>query len=242
MAAPLIGTSGWVYPHWRGVFYPRDLPQSKWLEFYVRRFRTVEVNNSFYRLPSTDAFRTWRQRTPENFVFTIKASRFITHIKRLRDPRAPLRLLLQRATHLESKLGPVLFQLPPRFGVDLERLETFLRALPPSVRCVVEFRDPSWHVPEVYELLNRFGAGYCIMIAPKLRCEPVVTGRLLYARFHSPGGAGPAFGRRRLRSWAHRLDALLRHADAGYVYFNNDAAGAAIEDATTLADLFHARS
>jgi uncharacterized protein YecE (DUF72 family) len=237
MSSLLIGTSGWVYAHWRGVFYPTDLPQSRWLEFYVRQFSTVEVNNSFYRLPSVEAFRAWRHRTPQDFVFAIKASRFITHVKRLRNPRAPLRLLLRRATHLEAKLGPILFQLPPRFTIDLERLETFLRALPPARRCVMEFRDPSWHVPEVYDLLHRYGAGYCIMIAPKLPCEPIVTGRLLYARFHSPGGAGPGFGRRRLRGWARRLDALLRHADAGYIYFNNDAAGAAIEDARTLADL-----
>lgn len=239
MCSLLIGTSGWVYPHWRGVFYPADLPQSQWLEYYVRRFPTVEVNNSFYRLPSAAAFRAWRRRTPEAFVFTIKASRFITHIKRLRDPRAPLRLFLQRARHLESKLGPILFQLPPRFAVDLERLETFLRAVPPTVRCVIEFRDPSWHVPQVYDLLHRFGTGYCIMIAPTLRCEPIVTGRLLYARFHSPGSTGPVFGRRRLRDWTRRFDELRRYADAGYVYFNNDAGGAAIEDARTLHDLLH---
>lgn len=197
----------------------------------------MEVNNSFYRLPSAEVFGGWRRRTPDRFVFAVKGSRFITHVKRLRDPRPPLRLLVERAGHLEAKLGPVLFQLPPRLRVDLARLESFLRALPKPIRAVVECRDPSWHVPKVYDLLQRYEAGYCIMVGPKLPRVPLVTGRLLYIRFHSPGGAGPAFGRRRLREWARRIDDLLRHADAGYVYFNNDAQGAAIDDARILRDL-----
>lgn len=237
MTTLLIGTSGWVYPHWSGVFYPPGLPQSRWLEFYAGRFPTVEVNNSFYRLPSAETFRAWRSRVPQGFVFSVKASRFITHVKRLRDPRAPLRLLIGRAGYLDAMLGPLLFQLPPRFPVDLDRLETFLRALPASVRSVMEFRDPSWHVPAVYDLLQRYGVGYCIMVAPTLTCDPIVTGRLLYARFHAPAGSGPAFGRRRLNVWARRLDGLLQQADAGYVYFNNDAAGAAVADAAVLRSL-----
>jgi uncharacterized protein YecE (DUF72 family) len=238
MTAPvLIGTSGWVYPHWRRRLYPSRLPQSRWLEHYASHFSTVEVNNSFYRLPTADVFNAWRRRTPDGFVFAVKASRFITHVKRLRDPESPLKTLIGRARHLETKLGPILFQLPPRFRLDLPRLERFLHALPGHVHAVIEFRDPSWHVPEVYDLLQRFRVGYCIMIGPRLPCVPMVTGRLLYARFHSPGGAGPAFGRRRLRAWARLFDALLRDADAGYIYFNNDARGAAVEDAHTLCAL-----
>lgn len=236
-----IGTSGWVYPHWRGRFYPGDVPQARWLEYYAEHFSSVELNNSFYRLPSVAAFTAWQRRTPPSFVFAVKASRFITHIKRLRAPRAPLTLFMKRASQLRSKLGPVLFQLPPRFAVDLERLEHFLQAVPSGLRPVMEFRDPSWHVPQMFELLNRHGAAYCIMVAPGLTYEPVVTAGRLYVRFHAPGGAHPAFGRRRLRPWAARIAELMRRADEAWVFFNNDLEGAAIEDATILRDLLGAK-
>jgi len=232
-----IGTSGWVYPHWRERFYPRELPQARWLEFFARQFATVEVNNTFYRLPPAAVFEAWRERTPEGFVFAVKASRYITHLLRLREPRRPLEVFLARAAHLGPKLGPVLFQLPPRFPIDLERLDGFLRAVPRGVRPVMEFRDPSWHVPRVFDLLDRRGCAYCIMVAPALKCELVVTARRLYLRFHAPGGARPAFGRRRLRPWARRIGELMREADEGWVYFNNDMEGAAIEDARILRSL-----
>jgi len=237
MAPVHIGTSGWVYPHWSGRFYPRGLAQSRWLEYYARQFPTVEVNNTFYRLPPAEVFTAWRERTPQQFVFTIKASRYITHIRRLREPRAALTALLARAAHLGGKLGPVLFQLPPRFAVDLDRLDGFLRALPASIRPVMEFRDPSWHLPEVFELLDRRGSAYCIMVAPALRCELRVTARMLYIRFHAPQGGRPAFGRRRLQAWAERIRYLMHQADEGWVYFNNDLEGAAIEDARILRTL-----
>lgn len=233
----LIGTSGWVYPHWRERFYPRGLPQACWLEHYAQRFPTVEVNNSFYRLPPAAVFQAWRQRTPPEFMFSVKASRFITHIKRLREPRAAVTTFVRRAVRLGPKLGPVLFQLPPRFPIDLERLERFLKVLPNGVRPVMEFRDPSWHVPQVYDMLDRYGAAYCIMVAPKLTSVPVVTGRRLYVRFHAHGGAGPAFGRRRLRAWADRIRDLMDRADEGWVYFNNDPHGAALDDARILREL-----
>jgi len=237
MAPVRIGTSGWVYPHWRARFYPRGLPQARWLEHYARRFPTVEVNNSFYRLPPPGVFTAWRERTPREFIFAVKASRYITHVRRLRDARPALEVFWDRAVHLAPKLGPVLFQLPPRFRVDLARLDAFLAALPRSLRPVLEFRDPSWHVREVYALLQRHGAAYCIMVAPALRCEPVVTARTLYVRFHAPGGTRPAFGRRRLQPWADRIRDLMREAESGWIYFNNDAEGAAVEDADTLRDL-----
>lgn len=233
----LIGTSGWVYPHWRERFYPRGLPQARWLEHYAQRFPTVEVNNSFYRLPPAAVFQAWRQRTPPGFMFSVKASRFITHIKRLREARGAVATFVKRAVHLGPKLGPVLFQLPPRFPIDLERLERFLKVLPNGVRPVMEFRDPSWHVPQVYDMLDRYGAAYCIMVAPKLTSVPVVTGRRLYVRFHAHGGAGPAFGRRRLRAWADRIRDLMDRADEGWVYFNNDPHGAALDDARILREL-----
>lgn len=237
MAPVLIGTSGWVYPHWRERFYPKGLPQTRWLEYYAQHFPTVEVNNSFYRLPSKEAFTSWRERTPEEFVFSIKASRYITHIKRLRDAPPALTVFMERAVHLQPKLGPVLFQLPPRFAVDLELLEAFLKVLPKTIRPVMEFRDPSWHIRPVYDLLERYGAAYCIMVSPELKRELLVTSRTLYVRFHAPGGVRPAFGRRRLTEWADRIATLMRDADAGWAYFNNDAQGAALDDANTLRSL-----
>jgi len=233
----LIGTSGWAYPHWRERFYPRGVPPTRWLEHYARHFPTVEVNNTFYRLPPADVFAAWQARTPAEFTFAVKASRYLTHVLRLRKPRRPLATFLARAAALGPKLGPVLFQLPPRFPVDPERLDAFLRALPGDVRPVMEFRDPSWHVPEVFDLLDRRGCAYCIMVGPHLRCELVVTARRLYLRFHAPGGAGPTFGRRRLRLWARRIEELMGEADEGWIYFNNDAEGAAVEDARLLRHL-----
>ncbi|MDQ7843937.1 MAG: DUF72 domain-containing protein [Armatimonadota bacterium] len=236
----LIGTSGWAYPHWRDRFYPRGVPQTRWLEYYAGHFPTVEVNNTFYRLPTADVFAAWGARTPAEFTFAVKASRYITHVLRLRRPRRPLATFLRRAAGLGSKLGPVLFQLPPRFPVDAERLEAFLRVLPGDVRPVMEFRDPTWHVPEIFDLLDRYRCGYCIMVGPSLRCELVVTARRLYIRFHAPGGAGPAFGRRRLGLWTQRIRELMQEADEGWIYFNNDAEGAALEDARLLRRLLGA--
>lgn len=240
MARVLIGTSGWVYAHWRNRFYPKGLPQTRWLEYYTQHFVTVEINNSFYRLPSKEAFEAWRKRTPEDFVFAVKASRYITHLKRLRDTKPSLDLFMERAMHLGSKLGPVLFQLPPRFRVNLELLESFLKVLPKGIRPVMEFRDTSWHVRPVYDLLNRYGVAYCIMVSPELKRELIVTARALYIRFHSPGGIRPGFGRRRLRQWAEHIQTLMRNADQGWVYFNNDGQGAAIDDARILRGLLGA--
>jgi len=235
----LIGTSGWSYPHWRARFYPTDLPQSRWLEFFSQRFATVEVNNTFYRLPRKEVFTAWRQQTPEGFVFAIKASRFITHVIRLRAAGPSVRTFLANASGLSDKLGPILFQLPPRFGLNLPRLEEFLDTLPATNRYALEFRDASWHRQEVYELLSRRGVGYCIMVGPKLKGEPIATADFIYVRFHAPDHGGPAFGIRRLRAWATTIETLCAPGRSAYVYFNNDAGGAAIRDAFALKALLH---
>lgn len=240
MAEILVGTSGWVYPHWRGRFYPNSLPQSRWLEFFSERFPTVEVNNTFYRLPQAETFVTWRQKSADEFIFAVKGSRFITHIKRLRASALPVRTFMSRVRHLKTKLGPVLFQLPPRFRVDLQRLESFLAILPAGYRFAMEFRDPSWHRTEVYRLLERRGVAYCIMVGPSLKCERVATVDFIYIRFHWPNTGGPAFGRRRLRPWVQTIRSLCEGGRDGYIYFNNDAEGAAIEDAIDLRDLLGA--
>src|SRR4051812_9160115 len=148
-----IGCSGWQYRHWRGDFYPADLTQKHWLDYYTKHFDTVEINNTFYRLPEAEAFASWRARVPKQFVYAVKASRFLTHMKKLKDPVEPLDRLFSRARLLGSRLGPVLYQLPPHWTVDVERLSTFVGSLPSRRRHAIEFRDPSWYTDEVFALL-----------------------------------------------------------------------------------------
>lgn len=229
-----IGTSGWVYPHWKGVFYPETLSTSGWLPFYARHFSTVEVNSSFYRLPSSAAFARWRDQVPEAFLFAVKASRYLTHQKKLKDPEEPLRNLISRAEALGPKLGPLLYQLPPGWRLDLARLQAFLDILPAQHRHVFEFRDPSWHTDAVFSLLHSHGCGYCIMSAPGLPCHLVRTGSFVYVRMH---GAAPQFEGSypddELHWWAARL-AELRGSHDAYVYFNNDFRGHAVRNAQRL--------
>src|SRR6267142_1690962 len=157
-----VGCSGWQYKHWRGDFYPADLPQSRWLEYYAARFDTVEINNTFYRLPKAATFTVWGRRAPRGFVYAVKASRFLTHMKKLKEPDEPIRRFFSRATHLGRAFGPVLYQLPPGWPVNLERLETFLKALPCRRRHAMEFRDPSWHSDAVFALLRRHEVALCL--------------------------------------------------------------------------------
>lgn len=235
----LIGTSGWQYRDWRGRFYPDRLPTSEWLPYYATRFPTVEVNNSFYRLPTEETFDRWRSATPEGFVMAVKASRFLTHLKRLRDPGQPLELMLSRAQALGTRLGPILFQLPPRFPVDLPRLEDMTRFLPADVRAAFEFRDPSWDRDDVRAVLERVGAAWVLADRPGARIRDHVTGGWTYVRFHQGRPDAPGYSRDKLRRWADRIAALP--ASDAYVYFNNDAEAAALRDARVLTELLAAR-
>src|SRR4051812_39182977 len=157
-----IGCSGWQYRHWRGDFYPAELPQHEWLNYYAERFDTVEINNTFYRLPEAATFASWGRRAPRGFVYAVKASRFLTHMKKLKDPEEPIARFFTRAKRLEHAFGPVLYQLPPRWPVNLERLETFLEALPRTRRHTIEFREPSWYCDEVFALLERHKVSLCL--------------------------------------------------------------------------------
>jgi uncharacterized protein YecE (DUF72 family) len=230
-----VGTSGWQYRDWRGRFYPERLPQSKWLEHYVTEFPTVELNNSFYRLPSEAAFDAWRERTPDGFVMAVKASRYLTHIRRLRDPKEPLELFWSGARRLGPRRGRVLSQLPPRFGLDLVRLADLLRVLPNGMRAAFEFRDASWMVKQVYELLDSAGAALVLADRPGARVDPVVTGGWSYVRFHQGRQDRPGYTRDKLRRWADGI-AGLRARDV-FVYFNNDPGAAAIRDAHVMTEL-----
>jgi uncharacterized protein YecE (DUF72 family) len=230
-----VGTSGWQYDDWRGRFYPRDLPKAGWLSFFAGAFPSVEVNNSFYRLPSRETFERWRFETPAGFVVAVKASRYITHVRRLREPEEPLSLLLDHAAGLADRLGPVLFQLPPRFRADLGLLRAFLQALPSRVRAAFEFRDPSWESEDVFESLDRAGAALVWADRPGIRLALPVTGGWAYVRFHQGRRTAPGYTREKLRRWADRL-AETPARDA-FVYFNNDTGGAAVRDAKTLTKL-----
>jgi uncharacterized protein YecE (DUF72 family) len=231
----LVGTSGWQYHDWRDRFYPQDLPQRSWLRYFSERFPVVEVNNTFYNLPKEETFVAWREGSAPGFLIGVKASRYITHIRRLRDPREPVELLWSRCRLLKTKLGPVLFQLPPNFPCDLERLEGALGVLPRGMRAAFEFRHPSWETQEVRRLLD--GAGCALVLAdrPGARVPGVVTGGWSYVRFHEGGPSGPDYPRDKLRRWAEKI-ARLEARDV-YLFFNNDTGGAAIRDARTLTEL-----
>ena len=237
MSRLYCGTSGWNYPHWRILFYPKGVPQSKWLSYYSERFDTVEINNSFYRLPAEETFRAWHDESSDGFTFAVKASRYLTHMKKLKDPEDPLDNVLSHSAALGEKRGPILYQLPPYWHVNLERLESFLKLLPTELRHVLEFRDDSWHCEEVWSLLLKYCAGYCIMDAPGLPLHLKMTSDFSYIRMHS-GGVETAgnYTDEHLDIWAHRVEDLLRQGDV-YVYFNNDYRGYAVRNALKLKEL-----
>jgi uncharacterized protein YecE (DUF72 family) len=230
-----VGTSGYHYRHWREVFYPHALPARAWLPFYSERFRSVEINGSFYRLPSESTFETWREQTPSGFVFAVKGSRLITHYRRLRDVDEALGLFLQRASILKEKLGPILFQLPGSMARDDERLDDFLRRLIPSFRYALEFRHPSWLRDEVYTMLERYGVALCAVDAPQFSVPLAVTAPFVYIRFHGPSGmyAGK-YSPDALRFWSECLRSFGSRVREVYAYFNNDERGFAAENAREL--------
>jgi uncharacterized protein YecE (DUF72 family) len=230
-----IGTSGWHYPHWRGPFYPADLPAGQMLEFYVRHFSSVEVNNSFYRLPTSAALQSWRNTTPNDFCFAVKASRFLTHMKKLKDPETGLAKFLARVEQLGERLGPVLFQLPPRWRCNLERLACFLAALPEGRSYSFELRDPSWHVPNVYCLLGHHNVAFCIYELSGFQSPLQITADFVYVRLHGPEGAYQgSYSTASLEAWARRLREWGSGLKGVYVYFDNDQAGFAARNALEL--------
>lgn len=233
-----IGTSGWAYDHWQGVFYPEELPKSRRFDFYRQEFDTVEVNNTFYRLPGDAAVVAWHEQAPAGFLYAVKASRFLTHMKRLLDPEEPVQRFLQKAELLEEKLGPILFQLPPRFRVNLERLAAFLELLPASHRYALEFRDPSWYLPETYELLERHDVALVLHDSENAPAPQQLTSNLVYVRFHGPGkDYQDAYPDHDLAGWVYPLSAWLEEGRDVFVYFNNDPGGHAINNARTLRGL-----
>jgi uncharacterized protein YecE (DUF72 family) len=230
-----VGTSGWQYGHWRAAFYPRKLAQRAWLEHFSARFQTAEVNNTFYNLPAASVFEHWAERTPDDFVFALKVSRFLTHMRRLRDPEEPVHLFLERARELGPKRGPSLIQLPPQMKVDAGRLDAALGAFPKTDRVAVEFRHGSWFTPDVRAVLERHAAALCLVDRRGMRTPRWQTADWGYVRFHHGRGLPPScYGRTALEAWVRVIaDTWPRDADV-FVYFNNDAFGCAVRDAIVL--------
>jgi uncharacterized protein YecE (DUF72 family) len=233
--AALVGTSGWQYADWRGSFYPPETPTRQWLCYYATRFATVEVNNAFYRLPERAVFERWRTQTPAGFVVAVKASRYLTHVRRLHEPHEPVNRLIERAGGLGDKLGPVLLQLPPTLKRELAALDETLAAFPSGVRVAVEPRHDSWFVDDTAELLKKRGAVLCLVDRPGWRGPFWRTADWGYVRFHE-GRASPHphYGRAALRTWAERLAELYPGNATMYAYFNNDTHAAAPRDAEVL--------
>jgi uncharacterized protein YecE (DUF72 family) len=230
-----IGCSGFHYRHWKGTFYPKDLPQKRWFEFYASQFQTLELNVTFYRFPQLSVLQNWYEQAPKGFRFSVKAPKAITHFKQFNGTVDMLSRFYQTIREgLREKLGPVLFQFPPRFHYDEERLTRVLKLLDPGFDNVLEFRHPGWWNQDVYTRLRDHGVSFCGMSHPELPAEPIVTGPVVYYRFH---------GVPELYRSAYNDDELLRFEELiktnhkvkeAWCYFNNDAAVAAIPNAKTL--------
>lgn len=230
-----IGTSGWCYPHWKKRFYPQGLAQSKWLEYYSQTFSTVEVNNTFYHLPKKSSVANWYKQTPDSFKFTVKASRYITHIKRLKACGESVELFYQRMSPLKQKLATVLYQLPPNFGKDIPRLEEFIKLLPSKPLSVFEFRNTTWYCDDCYNLLNTCNCAFCIHDLGELATDKIVTCGNIYIRLHGTTGKYRGdYPESTLKKWAAWIEHQRENCVSIFVYFNNDINGYAVKNAETL--------
>ena len=230
-----IGTSGWHYTHWKGTFYPGVTGAGDFLAYYAGKFSTVEINNTFYHLPSDTTLQQWQQTVPADFRFAVKASRFITHMKKLKDGAATFQQFQQKIDVLGTNLGPVLFQLPPGWRCNPERLKDFLDTLPAGYRYAFEFRDASWFTDEIAALLSGKNAAFCIYELNGRRSPDTVTADFIYIRLHGPGGAYEGrYGRAGLIPWVEKITGWLRDGREVFIYFDNDEAGYAAQDALEM--------
>lgn len=238
-----IGTSGWSYPHWKGTFYPVHIKDSDELSFYAQKLLSVEINNSFYHLPSAKIFRDWRSSTSKNFIFAVKASRYITHLKKLKTDDDGLKLFLKHARYLKEKLGPILFQLPPGWKLNLERFEMFLKKLPKKHRYTFEFRNHSWFDERVYELLRQYNCAFCIYDLENFITPLIETADFVYVRLHGPTlRYGGSYNLRALVKWAKLIANWKAKGKDVYVYLNNDDRGYAALNALRLKELVTSHS
>ena len=234
----LIGTSGWNYPHWRKIFYPEKLSEKKWLEYYSTCFRTVELNNTFYRTPREKTLDGWFETAPEGFIFSVKASRYITHLKQLKDTEGHVKKFYGLVGRLGRKLGPVLFQLPSRFKLNennRDKLKKFLSSLPPEQENVLEFRDPAWWDDKVYSLLEEHGAAFCCVSGLGMPPGIIITSDTAYFRFHGKDYS-TSYTEEELSNFSKKIKRL--DARRVYAYFNNDSNAYAVGNALRLKELF----
>ena len=230
-----LGTSGWNYRHWRETFYPSALSAADWLSFYAERFASVEINATFYRLPSDESLDTWRESVPADFRFAVKASRYITHMKKLKDPAESIEAFFDKVDRLGDRLGPILFQLPPRWRVNVERLAAFLEALPSGHRYAFEFRDASWWSEPVTDLLAEHDAAFCLFDLEGQTTPVWTTTDFVYLRLHgSDGRYQGRYSDTVLDDWAERMRRWLDDGREVFGYFDNDAEAQAPQDATRL--------
>ena len=230
-----IGTSGWSYNHWRGKFYPAKLAPSQRLAYYQKFFKTVEVNNSFYRLPEQDSLHSWYENVANDFIFSVKASRYITHMKKLRNPQDSIKEFMSCVEILDDKLGPILFQLPPKWHINYERLEAFLKMLPTGHRYTFEFRDPSWFTQQIFDLLANFKVAFCIFDLDRRLSPMQVTADFVYIRLHGPKDSYHGrYDDRAIRHWAMMIEKWHEEGREIFCYFDNDEAAYAIDNAMLL--------
>ena len=234
-----IGTSGWHYGHWTELFYPPKLPKNKWLEYYAENFDTVELNNTFYQLPKEATVENWHRQAPKHFVYAVKANRYITHIKRLKNTSAELDRFFERMGVLKEKLGPILYQLPPSMHKDLHLLREFTKLLPEKLTGVFEFRHKSWFSEDTYEVLCQSGVAFCIHDMPGLQSPRLVTGDAIYIRFHGPTGKYCGnYSKSALKNWARWIKQHTEKVRSVYAYFNNDIHAYAVHNARQLKEHF----
>jgi uncharacterized protein YecE (DUF72 family) len=230
-----IGTSGWSYDHWKGPFYPAQLPGNRMLDYYAQRLHSVEINSSFYRLPQPQTLQHWYDSTPDDFHFTVKASRYITHMKKLREPQKTLPDLLERVSSLGDKLGPILFQLPPHWHFNGKRLGDFLATLSNEFRYAFEFRDRSWINEHTCELLSQHAAAFCIFELDGFLSPQPVTTDFIYVRLHGPGAAYQgSYSQQTLAGWAETFSGWAHQGLSTHCYFDNDQHGYAVQNALLL--------
>lgn len=236
-----VGCSGWVYRHWRGIFYPEGLPQKRWFEHYANDFDTVEINASFYRLPLASTFEGWREKAPPGFRYAVKVNRFITHMKKLLECEEETDRFIALARPLREKLGPLLYQLPPSLHKNVERLDAFLSRLPGDLMHVVEFRHNSWYDQEVLALLDRHNVGFVAHDLRGLISPRWASGRTAYVRFHGTSGRYHGrYGVEILKDWANWCREQRDQGRSVWCYFNNDIRGHALDDARDLKALLSA--
>ncbi len=234
-----IGTSGWLYKHWIGNFYPEIMKKpADQFKHYLKFFKTVELNNPFYRLPSKETFQNWRKNSPKDFIFSVKASRYITHMKKLNDFEEPLSIFLDNASGLNEKLGPILFQLPPGWKLNIERFESFIKGLPKGYRFVFEFRNPTWYNNKIYELLKEHNCSFCIYQLARHQSPELATADFVYLRLHGPTASKyqGSYDDKTLKAWAKKCRQWIKEKRDVYVYFDNDQAGYAAFNAISLLD------